>query len=309
MNIRVIIFIAILTLFTGQVKANELAEANEEELLQNNIKLQREKDLKQPITLNELDSIEEKRTKPIDPQKVEIIDDVAGSSLISIDIINKDQKFIRNQPYFQTIDPPIFKRNYSLEEIQQPINECTKKLSPKQAYQWEITGYNDKAGVRLFNLKATKSNLPPEEQEELLTRTWDFLKGEKIDNSILLGMFSHHTSPNRHNETHNIIGIDYKGYSIGTFKNSYSDQTYYAGISRKIYEHYLRENLKFDIKYKAIVMHGYADHYPDLAGFTPIIMPIFGLTFGHTGMDFIAIPAKHPTFTVNFRFNLPQKNI
>ena len=104
-----------------------------------------------------------------------------------------------------------------------------------------------------------KSNSP----EPFLKRTWDFVRGKPIDDSILLGMFSWHTSNDRdeYNETNNLLGIDYKGYSVGYFNNSYYNDTYYAGISRKIYEYRINKEIKLDVKYKLIGMHGYQDKY------------------------------------------------
>ena len=128
-------------------------------------------------------------------------------------------------------------------------------------------------------------------------------------NSVLLGMFSHHTSESHYNGTQNLIGLDYKGYSLGTFNNSYDHQTTYAGICRQLYEKHLTKNVTFDAKYKAVIMYGYKEKYPDFIGLTPLIMPMFGLSWGNSGFDFIAIPSDRPIFTINFRYNLPEKTI
>lgn len=233
---------------------------------------------------------------------------IKNKSLITAKSLQLEKPKINYNRNFSSINAPSFVRSYGVEELKKSENKRGKPdLKPNNA-QWEFRKIENRAGVKLFNLKASKEK-PPFSRKELLNRTWDFIKGEPINNSLLLGMFSHHTSNKDHNETHNLLGIDYKGYSVGTFKNSFSDQTYYAGISRKLYEYEFRKNIKFDVKYKLVAMYGYQDHYPDLAGITPLIMPMFGLSFGYTGVDFMAIPAKNPTFTVNFRFNLPQKNI
>lgn len=144
-----------------------------------------------------------------------------------------------------------------------------------------------------------------EDSELLEGGVWEFVKGEPINDSVMLGMFSEHVGTNKFNESHNLFGVDYKGYSVGTFKNSFSNQTYYAGISRKVYEIPF-QRYKFDVKYKVILMHGYGDIYPNAYGVTPVVMPMFGISRGHTGLDFMAIPSNHPVFTVNFRVNLPQ---
>ncbi len=143
-------------------------------------------------------------------------------------------------------------------------------------------------------------------KKQFIGKIWELLKGEPLYNSVLLGMFSRHTSENEHNETHNLFGIDYKGYSAGTFKNSHSERTFYAGISRKLCDYRYKE-YEIDIKYKLIVMHGYGDRYPNLLGMTPVIIPMLGITKGVTGVDFIVLPAKNPIFTFNFRINLPEE--
>ncbi len=159
-----------------------------------------------------------------------------------------------------------------------------------------------------FDLRISKDKKPLNNKKS--GKIWAFIKGKPINNSVLLGMFSHHTSKNdEHNETHNLIGLDYKGYSIGTFKNSFSDQTFYAGISRKLYEKKLTEKFKFDIKYKLIGLHGYGDRYPNIGGITPVIMPVIGFTRNNTGIDFIIIPDDKPTFTFNFRYDIPKEKL
>lgn len=44
-----------------------------------------------------------------------------------------------------------------------------------------------------------------------------------------LGGGSIHIKGEDYNETHNLLAIGYKGLTIGTLKNSYDDQTYFAG--------------------------------------------------------------------------------
>lgn len=145
-------------------------------------------------------------------------------------------------------------------------------------------------------------------EKGLWEKSWTFVKGKPIDDSLLLGMFSHHTSEHRseYNESNKLLGLDYKGYSAGTFNNSRRKQTYYAGISRKLYEHNLPANFKFDMKYKLVGLHGYQDSYPDILGITPVIMPMFGISKGYAGADFMIVPDDKPVFVVNFRINLPD---
>ncbi len=133
---------------------------------------------------------------------------------------------------------------------------------------------------------------------------WNFLKGEPADDAFLIGLFSYHTSGRDRENTHNLIGLDYRGYSFGTFKNSHSIQTYYAGLGRKLYEKKLGKNVSFDVMYKFFIMYGYAEQYPDLFGLVPAIIPMFGFNLNYFGVDFMVIPAGRPVFAVSFRIPL-----
>lgn len=247
---------------------------------------------------------------PEEQEEFDFWQKIKTRSLISKDILKINKSFTEKSPFLKTMDPPVFKRDYTLEQLENPdkfSQKCNISQDKFDKKSSEFKGIGNKTGVEVFSLQASKSKIPYK-RKELMSKTWDFIKGEKGDNALLLGMFSHHTSDNEHNETHNLLGIDYKGYSVGTFKNSFSDQTVYAAIHRKIYEKQLTKDIKFDIKYKLGLMYGYQDHYPDVFGITPIIMPMFGLTMWKLGMDFIAVPDDHPTLSVNFRFNLPNNN-
>jgi len=140
-------------------------------------------------------------------------------------------------------------------------------------------------------------------------KNWEFVKGQPVDDSIMLDMFSYHTRPDRDqmNESNKLAAIDFKGYSVGTFNNSYHIQTYYAGISRKVFEKKLPLGINFDCKYKLIALHGYARFEPDIKGITPLIIPMIGFSRGYMGIDFLASPGKTITFATNFRINLKNK--
>lgn len=145
-------------------------------------------------------------------------------------------------------------------------------------------------------------------------RTWTTLKGKPTEDALLLGMFSYHTRSDRDelNESNKLGAIDYNGYTLGTFNNSYHTQTYYVGLSRKIYEQQLPGDVDFKLKYKLVALHGYEREEPDIAGITPTVIPMIGFTKGYIGVDFLASPGRTVTFATNFRINLKdnknQKN-
>lgn len=150
------------------------------------------------------------------------------------------------------------------------------------------------------------------DKRNIFKRSWSFIKGKPADSSLLLGMFSYHTMEGRENlnETNNLAGVDCKGYTLGTFNNSYRVQTYYAGLSRKVYKQELLGGVDVDFKYKFVALYGYRDYEPDVLGITPNIIPMLGFTKGHVGIDFLVSPGKTLTFATNFRINLdnPKNN-
>ena len=133
------------------------------------------------------------------------------------------------------------------------------------------------------------------------------VKGKPVANSIEGGMWSFHTKPNSdYNGVNNMIGLEFKGVTAGTFKNSFEQQTYYVGVARDLYKKNITKNLDFDIKYKAGFMHGYGDRYPNLCGVTPLVLPVVGATYRGVGADVFIIPSNYPIFAVNLRINLPH---
>jgi hypothetical protein len=146
------------------------------------------------------------------------------------------------------------------------------------------------------------------EKKGFWSNTGHFLKGKKGDDCVNFLMFSRHTMNNRDelNESNKLFSIDYNGYTFGTFNNSYHTQSYYVGITRKILERELAQGYKMDLKYKLMILRGYKYEEPDLAGFTPNIVPIIGFSKGLLGVDFLISPGKTATFATTFRINLEE---
>jgi hypothetical protein len=135
---------------------------------------------------------------------------------------------------------------------------------------------------------------------------WISLWGVPSRDALLLGMWSLHTSPKRHNSTQNLVGLQYHGYFAVTFKNSYYKQSYFGGVTRTIYIKRIAQDLDFDITYKAGLIWGYQDRYPNLGGISPVIFPTFGLSYKMFGTDFVIFPARYPAFAVSFRVNIER---
>ncbi len=135
---------------------------------------------------------------------------------------------------------------------------------------------------------------------------WISLWGLPSRDALLLGMWSLHTSPERRNSTQNLVGLQYLGYFAATFRNSYFKQSYFGGITRTIYIKRLAQDLDFDITYKAGLIWGYQDRYPNLGGISPLIFPTFGLSYKMFGADFEIFPARYPVFSVSCRVNIER---
>jgi hypothetical protein len=149
---------------------------------------------------------------------------------------------------------------------------------------------------------------PRDEGADKTAYGWLSLWGVPARDALLLGMWSLHTSPHRHerNPTQNLIGLQYQGYFASALKNSYYKQSYFAGVTRTIYLKRLAQDFSFDITYKAGLITGYGEHYPNLGGISPFVLPTFGLSYKMLGMDFAIYPSAYPVFSVNFRVNIDK---
>ncbi len=178
--------------------------------------------------------------------------------------------------------------------------------------------FNNVAYAKIDPVELVEIKLkPPDKRENLvgkieynklgvLKKTWKLIKGKPTKNGIILGMFSKHTSSTKRNEDNHMVGIQYKGYTAGTFVNSYHDRTYFAGVSRELWQKKITDNFDINFHYRAGLLHGYGDHYPDLLGLTPVILPIVGFNYKGKCLDLTIIPDDRPIFCINFRVNFSK---
>ena len=169
------------------------------------------------------------------------------------------------------------------------------------------TNNNGKIDIIKLNISTNKKL----KEKQFLKNSWEFIKGEPGDNALNLLMFSYHTREDRDqmNESNKLVAIDYDGYTLGTYNNSYHTQTYYAGITRKLYEKNLPEGVNMDFKYKLMALHGYENYEFNIAGITPLIVPMIGISKGLVGIDFLISPGRTVTFATTFRVNLPENKL
>lgn len=135
------------------------------------------------------------------------------------------------------------------------------------------------------------------------------MKGEPAYDALLIGMQALHTDPHKseRNNTNNMLAIQYGGISCGRFVNSWYRETTFLTFSRIIWKKQFTKNLSLDFQYKAGIMHGYLDKVPVRFGYVEaVVLPLFGLNYKTSGIDFWAIPSNYPVFAVNFRIGLPE---
>lgn len=148
---------------------------------------------------------------------------------------------------------------------------------------------------------------PEISQPKLKAKVWKLVKGKPEDDSLILGMQSMHTHNQSHyNEENNMFGFEYKGYALTTFQNSFSERTYFAGVARKMWKKQICKNFDIDLQYKAGLMHGYGDKYPNIGGVTPLVLPMIGFNFMKVGIDLTVIPSNYPIFAVSTRVGIPK---
>ena len=215
--------------------------------------------------------------------------------------------------FFIFFAQPVFSKG--IESTESIINDeqvfDVIELSPERN---DVLSYNNEESHYDKEINLIKSTVVTNRREKnkegsLFSRSWNFIKGKPADTSVLLGMFSYHTMEGRENlnETNNLAGVDCKGYTFGTFNNSYHVQTYYAGLSRKVKKIELFGGIDMDLKYKVVALYGYKDYEPDVLGITPNIIPMMGFTKGLVGIDFLVSPGRTLTFATNFRVNVGKK--
>lgn len=127
-----------------------------------------------------------------------------------------------------------------------------------------------------------------------------FWIGIPARDAVLLGLWSKHFhSTDDYRTRHNLIGVQYQGYFLATFANSYSRQIYAVGVARTIWEKDLGHDWRLDAGYKVGPMYGYREGAPNLAGFSVLPVGCIGLTYHRIGIDLNLVPGN--ALSVNFR--------
>lgn len=120
----------------------------------------------------------------------------------------------------------------------------------------------------------------------------ELLKGEAANDRLYVGLFSYHTHPESRktdNAINNQLGLSYKGWFAITFKNSFYNQTYAAGVQRNIYTHKVTNKVDINLGYRAGFIYGYDGRMATLfekIKVMPGVLPYITLESEKIGVEF-----------------------
>lgn len=103
---------------------------------------------------------------------------------------------------------------------------------------------------------------------------FDSLKGQPTENQFFLGMFTLHlNSKSRRirNWKQNLIGLQYKDFYVSTFKNSFYNRTWAAGMARNLYTKQLSNQWDMTTGYRLGLAYGYKHGEAPFSSASPII--------------------------------------
>ncbi|MDA7742324.1 hypothetical protein N8865_01800 [Francisellaceae bacterium] len=111
-------------------------------------------------------------------------------------------------------------------------------------------------------------------QTEAHDGVWDKVWGVTPANQIFAGMWVLHFNQSSRKEDNwqaNLLGVQYDGFFVVTFNNSFYDQSLAAGFGRQVYQTKMSENTLFSTGYRLGGIYGYDDRIGDIGKYTPII--------------------------------------
>lgn len=115
----------------------------------------------------------------------------------------------------------------------------------------------------------------------------EFVVGQPAQDTIYLGMWSHHFIDNSddYQTTHNLLAITYRGFYGGTFQNSLDDRTWGAGIQRDVYRTNL-DSISIEIGYRLGILYGYDSMEVYDTGLFPLLQLYSDLHYKNVGVQF-----------------------
>jgi hypothetical protein len=119
------------------------------------------------------------------------------------------------------------------------------------------------------------------------SRWYDFMPGETSANKLYLGMWSYHFNDKEDYESqHDLFGLVYDGYFLGSFINSKNDRAWGLGLQRDFYQT-TKASLRIEAGYRAGILYGYEGGYElgDSKLF-PLIMLYGDVSYQRLGLQF-----------------------
>tara|TARA_B100001093_G_C26714346_1_gene964947 strand:- start:691 stop:1164 length:474 start_codon:yes stop_codon:yes gene_type:complete len=136
-----------------------------------------------------------------------------------------------------------------------------------------------------------ESHAPTQEDPES-TSFWRTLAGQPVDKRLYAGMWTYHThASSREKDNATNYGLSYvrNGYFASTFKNSYYNWSFAAGLQRDIYDkHFASDTQQFKVGYRAALMTGYDDRLCSHCGDSPVlpvIVPYINWQYKNMGLE------------------------
>ena len=111
--------------------------------------------------------------------------------------------------------------------------------------------------------------------------------------SVLIGYWTRHVDRSDDtNEKTGMVALLYNDYMISRFKNSYSDETLFAGkrFHTKKFGLGKFKHLSVQGNLYAGLMHGYSDNLPNVGGISPGVLPTVGLIWKKASVELGYIP-------------------
>ena len=129
--------------------------------------------------------------------------------------------------------------------------------------------------------------------------------------SVLIGFWTRHVDRSDNtNEKTGMVALLYNDYMISRFKNSYHDETFFAGKRFYTKKFNLGTSQHFGVQgnlYSGI-MYGYSDKLPNIGGISPGALPTSGLMWKQTSLELGYIPTPSGGVfmsLIRFPFKLP----
>ncbi len=115
----------------------------------------------------------------------------------------------------------------------------------------------------------------------------DFVVGQPAQDTIYLGMWSHHFIDNSddYQTTHNLLAITYRGFYGGTFQNSLRRSYLGGGIPRDVYRTNI-DIISIEIGYRLGILYGYDSMELYDNGLFPLLQLYSDLDYKNVGVQF-----------------------